>query len=375
MMNTIRVLVVDDSAFMRKIISDMLNKHPKIEVMDVARNGKEAVEKTIRLKPDVITLDIEMPVMNGLEALDYIMEEIPTPVVMLSSTAKASSDRTMVAIEKGAVDFVAKPGGAISLNLAEIEHILIDKVIEASRVQVSRLVKQEYSPVANSVERFKSTAHSSNLPIQYGELTNNPVKLSKKHKTFVIIGTSTGGPRALQEVLTKLPANVGAPILIVQHMPKGFTRSLAERLNNLCDITVKEAEQGETIQDNVAYIAPGGYHLKFKKEGTRYVIWLDKSEPPRKAHRPAVDVLLENASTQTELQYVTVIMTGMGYDGRDGLRALREVESRTFAIAESEKTAVIYGMPKAVIEEKLVDEVVELGDIANSIMKTLSLRG
>ncbi|HEY9582138.1 MAG TPA: response regulator, partial [Savagea sp.] len=144
-MNTIRVLVVDDSAFMRKIISDILNKHPKIEVIDVARNGKEAVEKTIRLKPDVITLDIEMPIMDGLEALDHIMKEVPTPVVMLSSMAKASSDSTMVAIEKGAVDFVAKPGGSISLNLAEIEHILIDKVIEASKVQVSRLVRSERS--------------------------------------------------------------------------------------------------------------------------------------------------------------------------------------------------------------------------------------
>lgn len=374
-MNTIRVLVVDDSAFMCKIISDILNKHPKIEVIDVARNGKEAVEKTIRLKPDVITLDIEMPIMDGLEALDHIMKEVPTPVVMLSSTAKASSDSTMVAIEKGAVDFVAKPGGSISLNLAEIEHILIDKVIEASKVQVSRLVRSERPAIAKPTERFKQTPHPSNSTAQYGELTKSSAKLSKSRKTFVIIGTSTGGPRALQEVLTKLPENVGAPILIVQHMPKGFTRSLAERLNNLCEITVKEAEQGETVQDNVAYIAPGGYHLKFKKEGSRYVIWLDKSEPPRKAHRPAVDVLLENASTHSELQYLTVIMTGMGYDGRDGLRTLREVESKTVAIAESEKTAVIYGMPKAVIEEQLVDEVVELGDIADSIMKTLSPRG
>lgn len=366
-MNKIKVLVVDDSSFMRKLITDILERSYQIEVIGVAKNGREAIEQTKRLKPDVISMDIEMPVMNGIEALQVIMKECPTPVIMLSSTEQQSTDNTMLAMESGAVDFVAKPGGSISLNLAEVEKKLVEKIGEAAQITPKKLVRSTVKSTNQPQKSMKSHKKIEKV-VKNKEISH---KASKKDKTFVIIGTSTGGPRALQEVLTQLPARIGAPILIVQHMPKGFTKSLAERLDRLCGIHVKEAEQGELIQDDVAYIAPGGFHLKMKKEGADVFIHLDKSEPPRKAHRPAVDVLFESAAHCNDIQFITVIMTGMGYDGKEGLAYLKNKQPDTISIAESEQTAVIYGMPKAVIEANLADEIVEVDDIAQVIQRML----
>ena len=196
-------------------------------------------------------------------------------------------------------------------------------------------------------------------------MSNN--KISKTGKTFVIIGTSTGGPRALQEVLTGLPASIGVPILVVQHMPPGFTKSLADRLDGLCDIHVKEAEDGELLENGTAYIAPGGKHLKMIKKGMTYYVRLDAVDPPRTGHRPSVDVLLESAAENTELNFLTVIMTGMGYDGKNGMEVLRK-NGKTITIAESAKTSVVYGMPKAIKEAGFADEVVDLHDISESII-------
>jgi two-component system, chemotaxis family, protein-glutamate methylesterase/glutaminase len=195
-------------------------------------------------------------------------------------------------------------------------------------------------------------------------------KFSKMGKTFVILGTSTGGPRALQEVLTGLPASVGVPILIVQHMPPGFTKSLADRLDGLCAIHVKEAEDGELLETGTAYIAPGGKHLKVMKKGMSYCVRLDTVEPPRMGHRPSVDVLLESAADNNDLNYLTVIMTGMGYDGKNGMELLRK-NGRTITIAESAKTSVVYGMPKAIIEAGLADKVADLEDISELILENI----
>lgn len=372
-----KALVVDDSAFMRKLISDMLNSHPEIEVVGIARNGKDAIEKVKVLRPDVITLDVEMPIMNGLDALQEIMENYPTPVVMLSSTTKMGAENTMLAMSYGAVDFIAKPGGAISLNLHDVQDEIIEKVVYASEVQISKLRN-----VKNPVENLAFTGFNPVRPVETITEKIPPIKninefkkninekIPKTGKTFVMIGTSTGGPRALQQVLTNLPKDFPAPILIVQHMPAGFTKSLADRLDGLAEINVKEAEDGEALIDGTAYIAPGGTHLKIKKLGSTYCASLDENEKPRYGHRPSVDVLLESAAELSNLNFLTVIMTGMGHDGREGLKYLKE-SRYVFTIAESAETSVVYGMPKAIADAGLANIVVDLQRISNEIVRNI----
>jgi len=251
-----KVLVVDDSAFMRKVISSIINSHPELEVIGTARNGRDAIDKVMALKPDVVTLDIEMPIMNGLEALRVIMQKHPVPVVMLSSTTKTGAENTMLAIEYGAFDFVAKPGGAISLKLNEVEEEILEKVIAASGVQISKLKKiRPSNPLKRSFEEKKTASNPRKVsrPRTSSLLSGKSTKqdFHKMNKTFVMIGTSTGGPRALQEVLINLPKDLRAPILIVQHMPAGFTKSLANRLHSLSELTVKEAQNGDLLENGI----------------------------------------------------------------------------------------------------------------------------
>lgn len=297
MVEYIKVLVVDDSAFMRKIISEMLNDHPRIRVIGTARNGKDALTKREELRPDVITLDVEMPIMNGLETLKMIMDNDPCSVVMVSSTTKVGAENTLLAIEYGAVDFVTKPSGAISLDIEKVKDSLIDKIIQASKANVKRI------NVVKPLERKEESK----------------VKNKTKLKKMVAIGTSTGGPRALKDVLTKIPAKFNAPILIVQHMPAGFTKSLANRLNSLSNIHVTEAKDGDIVRNGVAYIAPGGYHLAVKKVASDYVVHIHQEEEARRGHRPSVDVMFESLASLPEIETIAVIMTGMGADGTEGL--------------------------------------------------------
>ncbi|AMO84710.1 Chemotaxis response regulator protein-glutamate methylesterase [Solibacillus isronensis B3W22] len=369
-----KLLVVDDSAFMRKLISDFFSDHMHIEVIGAARNGKDAIKKIEQLKPDVVTMDVEMPEMNGMEALKEIMQKYPLPVIMLSSTTKRGAENTLMAMEYGAVDFVAKPSGSISLDLHKIKDELVRKVEEASKVTVSKLRKPyEKSTVVSRTIRQplhneESKLKSMTKPTIKIDVPTQKTEWSKTSKKIILIGTSTGGPRALQEVITKIPANVDAPILIVQHMPAGFTKSLAARLDQLSEIHVKEAEQGDLLQKGTAYIAPGGYHLKLRKVGSAFAVVLDNQEPPRAGHRPSVDVLFEDVSQYSEFDKIAVIMTGMGYDGSKGLVSLKKTGNVT-AIAESAETCIVYGMPKAAVETQLVDEVADVDDIARTIMK------
>lgn len=356
-----KVLIVDDSAFMRKLISDFFVDHPTIEVVGTARNGKDAIKKVQQLKPDVITLDVEMPEMNGIEALKEIMRIRPMPVVMLSSKTREGTESTLSAMEYGAFDFVAKPSGTISLDLHKIKNQLVTTVEEALKVPKSKFnssVKVTRNVQPGSVIDAPKRAH------------NTRTTFNGASKKVVLIGTSTGGPRALQHVITKLPKTMRAPVLIVQHMPAGFTKSLAERLNQLSEITVKEAEHGDILQNGHAYVAPGGYHLRINKVGTAYAIGLDNQTSPRSGHRPAVDVMYEEMSQYKELDKIAVIMTGMGADGSKGLIELKKA-GNTIAIAESAETCIVYGMPKAAVETQLVDEVVFVEDIAQTIMKYL----
>ena len=369
-----KLLVVDDSAFMRKLISDFFSDHRHIEVIGSARNGKDAIKKIEQLKPDVVTMDVEMPEMNGMEALKEIMQKYPLPVIMLSSTTKRGAENTLMAMEYGAVDFVAKPSGSISLDLHKIKDELVRKVEEASKVTVSKLKKPfRKSTVADQAIRHPFNNEESKVKSLLKPTVNIDIPIkktewSKTSKKIILIGTSTGGPRALQEVITKIPANVGAPILIVQHMPAGFTKSLAARLDQLSEIHVKEAEQGDLLQKGTAYIAPGGYHLKLRKVGSSFAVVLDNQEPPRAGHRPSVDVMFEDVSQYSEFDKIAVIMTGMGYDGSKGLVSLKKT-GNVMAIAESAETCIVYGMPKAAVETQLVDEVADVDDIAQTIMK------
>lgn len=368
-----RVLIADDSAFMRKLISEIISSHPELVVAGTARNGLEAVEKARLLAPDVMTLDIEMPLLDGLGALQQIMKEHPLPVVMLSSTTKEGAENTIRAMEYGAADFITKPGGAISLNLRDSEEQILSKVYDAAQIDVNKITaRRTLLPTAARKDSMPDNRLRAVPPVRRMS-SDTPGSLPRSSpKRIVIIGTSTGGPRALQAVLTSLPATIGVPILIVQHMPAGFTKSLADRLDSLCDIHVKEAENGELIEKNTAYIAPGGYHMKLARVGVSYAIRLDAEEAPRMGHRPSVDVLLESAAEFPELEYTTAIMTGMGHDGLAGMKKLKS-RCRTFTIAESEDTAVVYGMPRAIAEAGLADvsaDVQQIGKLLSDQVKS-----
>ncbi|WLR46932.1 chemotaxis response regulator protein-glutamate methylesterase [Halobacillus litoralis] len=347
-MKQIRVLIVDDSAFMRRILTDILEKDYRIQVVGTARNGKDCLDKLEILRPDVVTMDIEMPVMDGLEALKKIMENSPLPVVMVSSLTQEGAESTMKAMSLGAVDFIQKPSGSISLDMEKVDKDVVRKILIAGQARVNPPLKS-----SNEKVRFPDDR------IEEGQL--------------IAIGTSTGGPRALQEVLTSLPGSLPAPILVVQHMPKGFTKSLALRLDRLSDISVKEAEHMEEIHNGVAYIAPGGYHMEVVKHNERLVIHLNESSPLN-GHRPSVNVMFYSIAKLPGISTTSVIMTGMGADGLEGILATKEQGRAVYTIAEDESTCIVYGMPKAIVKSGLADDVCKLNEISRSIIQSLQIQ-
>ncbi|GAE43674.1 chemotaxis response regulator protein-glutamate methylesterase CheB [Mesobacillus boroniphilus JCM 21738] len=348
---------------MRKLINDFLSEHPEIDVIGTARNGEDAIKKWRELRPDVITLDVEMPKLNGLEVLKMIMQEQPLPVVMLSSTTKEGADTTLQAIQAGAVDFVAKPSGSISIDLHKIKTELIQKVLSASKANLSKINFPEDSKFFG---KKQNSSIDSELNAAGPVITRGFTRESKK---IVCIGTSTGGPRALQQVLTSLPKDFDVPVLVVQHMPPGFTKSLANRLDSLSQIRVKEAEEGELLQKGTAYIAPGGFHMEVKHLGLTLAVSLTLS-PPRNGHRPSVDVMFESISRVKNYSKIAVIMTGMGSDGSKGLVEMKK-SGTVKAIAESQDTSIVFGMPKAAIATNMVDVVANVENIAQSIMNNI----
>ncbi|NLP50542.1 chemotaxis response regulator protein-glutamate methylesterase [Bacillus sp. RO1] len=354
-MKKVKVLITDDSIFMRKLLSELLEKHPKIEVIATAKNGKEAIEKIKEYSPDVVTLDVEMPQMNGLQALEVIMREHPVPTIMLSSTTSEGSLNTIIAMEQGAVDFVAKPSGAISLDIHKVKEELINKILLASKSNLS-LFKQ-------SIKKEKEILSSHNFYSKIDLLG----KRRKDEDALVCIGTSTGGPRALQTLLSTLPKSFPAPLFIVQHMPRHFTKSLADRLNTLCNITVLEAVHNQKVETGTAYIAPGDFHMEvIKRAGSLYIHLHDA--PPKRGHRPSVDMLFQSISILENYQKITVLLTGMGNDGTDGLKQIKErAATETLALAESEESCIVFGMPRAAIQSGMVDEVHHLKDMSKRI--------
>ncbi|MCT4606742.1 MAG: chemotaxis response regulator protein-glutamate methylesterase [Marinisporobacter sp.] len=351
-MKKIKVLVVDDSAFMRKVISDMITLDKDLTVIDTARNGKEAIKKINELSPDIVTMDVEMPIMDGITALKNIMQKTPLPVVMLSSITKEGAEATLKALDLGAVDFITKPTNIFKMNTEDMRNQLIEKIKIASRVNVS----------AKCIQPARKIKIIANRSVPYKENT--------RIKKIVAIGTSTGGPRALQDVIPYLPKDIPASIIIVQHMPAGFTKSLAERLNNLSEIYVKEAENNDKLLPGHAYIAPGGYHLKIIKYASDYKVSLTK-DAPVSGHRPSVDAMM-NSLAQLEIDnLIGVIMTGMGSDGAVGIKNIKE--KRGYTIAQDEATCVVYGMPKSAVNLGCIDEVVPLQNIAQVITKIVGV--
>jgi len=350
----IKVLIVDDSAFMRKLISEIVDSSDKLQTIGKAKNGKDALALIKTLKPDVITMDVEMPVMNGQEALEKIMSSDPLPVVMLSAVTKEGADATMLALDSGAVDFITKPKSIFKVKEEEIQNDIIEKIIIASKVNVK---KNSY--LAGVKETIPSPQNRKKRNVKKG-------KLSK----IIAIGTSTGGPRALQHVIPKIPGDINAAILVVQHMPPGFTKSLSERLNNISELEVKESEGNEELIPGVVYIAPGNKHLKVKKRGGKYFTYLDDGDLVS-GHKPSVDAMFNSINEGNIKNVIGVIMTGMGKDGAREMKKMRDNENYT--IAQNEESCVVFGMPKSAISIDAVSEVVELDKIASSIIKAMEV--
>lgn len=352
MNNSIRVLVVDDSAFMRRVISDIINTQPGMEVVGKAHDGADAMEKIRELHPDVVTMDIEMPNMDGLTAVKKIMEINPLPIIMLSSLTRNGAEQTMKALNLGAVDFIAKPSSNLAVDIDIIKGDIVRKIIVAAGTK--KKLKNSYI-IENIVHSEKSTVN---------KVVNRTGNLNK----LVLIGTSTGGPKALHQVIPKFPADLDAAILVVQHMPPGFTRSLAERLDSLSNLKVKEAEHMEPVLTGCVYIAPGDYHLTLIGNRKDLLINLTRTRP-RGGHRPSVDEMFFSAAGQFWSQMVCVIMTGMGHDGSAALSGLREKGARI--IAEDQSTCIVYGMPKTAVETGMVESVVPLEKITDEIIRML----
>ncbi|WP_026881216.1 protein-glutamate methylesterase/protein-glutamine glutaminase [Clostridium akagii] len=347
-MKKMKVIVVDDSALMRKIISDMLNADADIEVICAARNGIDLMEKLSIYKPNVITLDVEMPMMNGIETLKKLKKDGSTiPVIMLSSVTKDGTSQTMDSLAYGAFDFVAKPSGVISIDINKVAAELILKVKAAYDSYIS---KNKYDKTVLNKKIVTSDYVSKIKKISFGSIK------------AVVIGASTGGPKALYSVITKLPKFLGVPVFVVQHMPVGFTKAFADRLDVNSEIKVVEATDGENCQNNVVYIAPGGYHME---------VWDDRrihlnKEASIWGVRPAVDKLFISASKVYGSSIVSVVLTGMGRDGAEGTKIIKQ--NGGFTISEHESTCVIYGMPKMAYETGAVDFVIPLEKVADGII-------
>ena len=374
----IRVLIADDSAFMRKVLSDLFNSQSDFEVVGTAVNGQDAIEKVKKFQPDVLTLDVIMPIMDGLNALAVIMEQCPVPVVMVSSTTQKGTNETIRALALGAVDFVSKAGGAISKIDTIKDELLVKcrlaakararKNFSASKPLVYKPKPSFSEPTTRRIEVKRRTGLVLGQKPTISRIPSaEPVKkiIPGTGKKIVAIGTSTGGPQALQAVITRLPANLPCGVVVVQHMPAGFTKSLAERLNSISEIAVKEAEHDEIIKPGQVYIAPGDYHLRIVPAGGGERKIALSQEPRVGNLRPTVNYMFESAA-QFGRDLVSVIMTGMGSDGCEGMKKVKATGG--YSIAQDENSCVVYGMPKAVVDAGLADEVRPLNKIAEAIV-------
>ncbi|CCQ09708.1 Chemotaxis response regulator protein-glutamate methylesterase CheB [Pseudoalteromonas luteoviolacea B = ATCC 29581] len=375
----VKVLVVDDSSFFRRRVTEILEQDPEIKVIDFAVNGQEAVEKAAQLRPDVITMDVEMPVLDGISAVKKIMQANPTPILMFSSLTREGASATLDALDAGALDFLPKKFEDIARNSEDAIKALQNKVKEIGRRRLPRITRP--TSFSNNTEsnlfsssNTRASASQPERTFSRPTVSSSPVsgshslsRASGKKYQLVAIGTSTGGPVALQTILTQLPAHFPHPILLIQHMPAAFTPAFAQRLNTLCKIKVKEAENGERLQPGVAYLAPGGQQMMVENRGGSKMLRVFEDDSPRITYKPSVDVTFASAAKAYNGDVLAVVLTGMGADGRDGSRMLKQVGATIWA--QDEKTCVVYGMPAAVANAGLATESLPLQEFAARIAK------
>ncbi len=341
----IKVLIVDDSLVMRKAISRMLSKDRDIQIVGTAMNGQDAIEKVEALKPDVITMDIEMPIMDGLEALRHIMSQNPIPVIMLSALTKEGADVTMEALNLGACDYVTKDFANMANSLAAKEAEILAKIKNIAKNKVKFLLRKL-------------------------DVIKKPIVLDPDQKIkheILSIGASTGGPPALQHILSKLPKDFPVPVIIAQHMPKLFTQSFSQRLDAVSQLHVKEAEENEQLVPGVALVVPGNTHVALRRKGKEVIV--EFVNEAQYIYRPSVDLLMSSTAEAYQEQSIGVVLTGMGNDGLIGMKEMRSKNG--YIIAQDEETCVVYGMPKAVIAAKLADAVLPIDKISEEIMRVL----
>ncbi len=347
---TIRVLIVDDSALIRNVMTEILSSDPEIEVVGAAPDPYVARDKIKALNPDVLTLDVEMPKMDGLTFLQKLMAGRPMPVVMVSSLTEKGAATTLQALESGAVDFVTKPTVDIQHGLSDLAQQITGKVKAAAQASV----KKRTSP-GDCADRIKALAAQS--------------AMIKTTDTIIAIGSSTGGTEALRELLEVLPPNT-PPILMTQHMPERFTKTFADRLNELCQIRVKEAQEGDSVLPGQALLAPGNYHMELRRSGARYYVSLNQGEQMNR-HRPSVDVMFRSVAHYAGANSLGVILTGMGNDGAAGMLEMKQAGAYNFA--QDEASCVVFGMPKEAIKAGGVDKILPLNEIPSAILAQLKM--
>ena len=374
----VKVLVVDDSGFFRRRVSEILSADSNIQVVGTATNGKEAIDQALALKPDVITMDYEMPMMDGITAVRHIMQRCPTPVLMFSSLTHEGARVTLDALDAGAVDFLPKNFEDISRNPEKVKQLLCEKILSISRSNRRANTYTAPAPVAAPAPTpapSSASSYGSSAPVRpapapmptrsYAPASSSPSSPAPKRKAYklVAIGTSTGGPVALQRVLTQLPANFPAPIVLIQHMPAAFTKAFAERLDKLCRISVKEAEDGDILRPGLALLAPGGKQMMIDGRGAVKILPGDE----RLNYKPCVDITFGSAAKTYGDKVLAVVLTGMGADGREGARLLKQGGSAIWA--QDEASCVIYGMPMAIVKADLADAIYSLDDIGKHLVE------
>jgi two-component system chemotaxis response regulator CheB len=369
---SIRVLVVDDSRFFRRRVTEMLESDPRIKVIADAENGEDAVQKAGRLKPDVITMDVEMPVMDGITAVRKIMATHPTAILMFSSLTTEGARSTLDALEAGAADYLPKRFEDISKDRDEARKVLCDRVCAVGRRRAATMIHARPNAPRPATPRSglagSGAAGAQPKAVVSSERPASSVSLKKGQAKLVAIGTSTGGPVALQQVLKQLPASFPVPLLLVQHMPGTFTTAFAQRLNDACAIRVKEAQDGDALEAGLALLAPGGKQMMLERAGGRLVVRIKESDITQN-YKPSVDITFGSVARTLGGQALAIVLTGMGADGREGARLMKKSGSHIWA--QDEATSVVYGMPSAVAEAGLVDQVLPLGQIGITLAQRI----
>lgn len=379
----IKVLVVDDSSFFRRRVSEIIERDSELTVIDTAKDGKDAIEKAVSLKPDVITMDVEMPVLDGISAVREIMAKSPTAILMFSSLTHDGAKATLDALDAGALDFLPKKFEDIARNRDDAVELLQSRIKQLGKQRISR--RPTAASTSASASRTTRTAPTRtaerpkivSAPVRgsSSRVATAPVRKAPTRKPsdykIVAIGTSTGGPVALQKILTQIPANISVPILLIQHMPAAFTPAFAQRLNTMCKISVKEAENGDALKPGHAYLAPGGCQMMVEGRGPQFKLKVMQDESDRLTYKPSVDLTFGSVAKSYGGSVLSMVLTGMGADGREGARMLKSAGATIWA--QDEATCVVYGMPQAVHSAGLSQESIALGDFPQRIKEELGL--